>query len=419
MDERKGSYIARSCNDEESNLAANAKAAIYHNTALDINKDRRGTMVINKEAEELDMLPVVDSTAVLASIDPRIHDESGLISGKNLPVVGSAILDNGMIRTATAVTSIHPRIRIESGLISAMTEINHALDETITLCPHAEILTEDVDNNDVFEAGSGGESMNHVEVSTEGTTDRVWGVPLANAVTGCLQQNASSRCVELMNATFDVNDENSGEQVLMFPSSKNNDLDVSGIEPLDESPERQPLGPICGNTLKGNLMNPGNPVNAKTAALHMHGLPSMHDRSNFKAKPHLEKTDAAAEVGKKQDSKDHKSPYAASKSGKSKYASVSSRLYDENPRYARTTVANRMKSKSEKRRRSNTLNNPIRLRESRRRSRTNAATAPYNISSMGKHTASHVLGVRKTVEQLNLLKSGSKALRNFAPTSAR
>ena len=100
----------------------------------------------------------------------------------------------------------------------------------------------------------------------------------------------------------------------------------------------------------------------------------------------------------------------------SKYASIQPRLYDENPRY--TALGSRSKHhKPERRRRSNTLSNPIKLRESRRRSRSSAA-APYSLLSGRKNAPGHMLGVRRAIEHLGPIK-GQKNLRNFAPVNSR
>ena len=129
-----------------------------------------------------------------------------------------------------------------------------------------------------------------------------------------------------LNATFDVlpasqdvlKDEACLDVTYTCMQSSEAEANLSGIEPIEESPTRQPLSVLCENGIKGNTETP------KTASLHQHGLPSMRDGSSLKISKAV--TPVVTRNGAenmKIEPKDHKTPLSASKTSASASASAS------------------------------------------------------------------------------------------------
>lgn len=79
----------------------------------------------------------------------------------------------------------------------------------------------------------------------------------------------------LLNATFDVTPFNEKEGNL---DSEPPEHDVSGVEPIVQTPDRQPLSVLCENKLKGEMTS----SSSTAATLKQNGLPSMRSGSNLK-----------------------------------------------------------------------------------------------------------------------------------------
>ena len=137
-----------------------------------------------------------------------------------------------------------------------------------------------------------------------------------------------------LNATFDVlparqdalKDEVGLDVTYTFTQSNEVEANLSGIEPIEESPTRQPLSVLCENSLKESTETP------KTASLHQHGLPSMRDGSSLKISNAV--TPAVTTVvtrnvaeNMKIEPKDHKTPFSASKTSASASASKLSKSF--------------------------------------------------------------------------------------------
>ena len=107
----------------------------------------------------------------------------------------------------------------------------------------------------------------------------------------------------MLNATFDVS---SAKEASLEPTPSAHDL--SGVEPIPQTPDRQPLSLLCENKLNGESNS------STAAALQQHGLPSMRSGSILKIGKTL--TQLASKTGIDASKQDNlKMMNSASKSG--------------------------------------------------------------------------------------------------------
>jgi len=208
-----------------------------------------------------------------------------------------------------------------------------------------------------------------------------------------------------LNATLDLTSSN-----VVYHEAVPTDHDLSGVDPIPDTPDRKPLSLLCENKINGDS------VSSTEATLKQHGLPSMRSGSNLRiGKPSAQPASKIKANTLKQDNLKMLNSSSKTVAAKSKYSSITSRLYEENPRYTPNSSIFKARQKSDRRRRSNTLTNPIRLRDSRRRSRSSTASTPYSLQASRKTIPSHLLGVRRAVEQMGSLKGHRRV---FTPVTS-
>lgn len=143
--------------------------------------------------------------------------------------------------------------------------------------------------------------------------DQSFGILTVNTTKSAVVHNDLNATFDVLPISQDVLREEAGLAITYTCMQSNEaDANLSGIEPIEDSPTRQPLSVVCENNLKGNAVTP------KTVSLNQHGLPSMRDGSSMKiSKAVTPVVTRNATENTKIEPKDPKTPSSASKTGAS------------------------------------------------------------------------------------------------------